>query len=90
MARRPSSSHVGPYDEATDLMGVLHDMIEPQQQQTALMRDDLLAVQQIIMVAMERAIAPREPKLGNISDFRRLQSATFVGTETVGCKAMVG
>ena len=46
MARRPSSSRVGPRDEATDLMGVLRDMIKSQQQQTALMRDGLLAVQQ--------------------------------------------
>ena len=30
---------------------------------------------------MERVAAPRELKLGNVSDFRRLQPATFVGTE---------
>ena len=30
---------------------------------------------------MERAVAPRKPKLGNVSDFRRLQPATFAGTE---------
>ena len=62
-------------------MGVLRDMIESHQQQTTLMRDGLIAVQQIVTVAMERAVAPREPKLGNVSDFRRLQPATFVGTE---------
>ena len=30
---------------------------------------------------MERVAAPRELKLGNVSDFRRLQPATFAGTE---------
>ena len=62
-------------------MGVLRDLIESHQQLMALMRDGLIAVQQIAMVAMERAVAPREPKFGNISDFRRLQRATFAGTE---------
>jgi len=69
MARHPSSSRVGPRDEATDLMGVLRDMIESHQQQTTLMRDGLIAVQQTATVAMERATAPQEPKLGNVSDF---------------------
>jgi len=45
MARRSSSFRVGPYDEATDVMGVLYDMIELQQQQTTFIRDSLLAVQ---------------------------------------------
>ena len=81
MTRRPSSSRVGPRDEVTDLMGVLRDMIESQQQQTTLMRDSLIAVHQTTTMAMERAIAPREPKLGNVSDFRRLQPATFAETE---------
>ena len=62
-------------------MGVLRDMIESHQQQTAFIRDGLIAVQKTTMVAMERAVAPREPKFGNISDFRRLQPATFAGTE---------
>ena len=45
------------------------------------MRDGLIMVQQTTMVAMEKAAAPREPKLENISDFRRLQPTTFAGTE---------
>jgi len=45
------------------------------------MRDGLLAVQQTATVVMERAVSPRDRKLGNISDFRRLQPATFAGTE---------
>ena len=81
MTRRPSSSRVGPRDEATHLKGVLHDMIESHQQQTAFMRDGLISVQQTTTVAMERAVAPREPKLGNVLDFKSLQLETFVGTE---------
>ena len=61
-------------------MGVLRNMIESQQQ-TTLIRDGLLAVQQTATVAMERAVAPREPKLENILDFRKLQPTTFVGNE---------
>ena len=74
MARRPSSFRVGPRDEVTDLMGMLHDMIESYQQQTTLLRDGQIAVQQTATVAMERAVA-------NVSDFRRLQPTTFAGTE---------
>ena len=45
------------------------------------MRDGLIAVQQTVTVTMERAVAPRKPKLGNVLDFRRLQPATFAGTK---------
>ena len=62
-------------------MGVLCGMIESQQQQMTLLRDGLKAAQQITTVAMERSAAPRGPKPRNISDFRRLQPATFTGTE---------
>ena len=41
----------------------------------------MLAAQQTATAAIERSTAPREPKPGNISDFRRLQPATFAGTE---------
>jgi len=44
-------------------------------------RDGLIVVQQTTTVAIERAAAPREPKLGNVSDFRRLQPTTFAETE---------
>jgi len=64
MARCPSSSRVGPRNEAIDLMGVVHDVMESQQQQMALMRDGLIVVQQTTTVAIERTAAPREPKLG--------------------------
>ena len=40
-----------------------------------------MVAQQTATVAMERSTAPRGPKPGNISDFRRLQLATFTGTE---------
>ena len=32
-------------------------------------------------MAIEKTVAPRKPKFGNVSDFRRLQPATFAGTE---------
>ena len=56
-------------------------MMESQQEQMALLRDGLLAAQKTATAAIERSTAPREPKPDNISDFRRLQPATFAGTE---------
>ena len=81
MAQRPPSSRIAARNEPTDLMGVFRGMMESQQEQTALLRDGLLAAQQTTTVAIEKSTAPREPKPGNISDFWRLQSATFAGTE---------
>ena len=81
MAQRPPSSRIAARNEATDLMGVLRGMMESQQEQTTLLRDELLAAQQTAMAAVERSTAPREPKPGNISDFRRLQPAIFAGTK---------
>jgi len=81
MAQRPPSSRIAARNETTDLMGVLCGMMESQQEQTALLRDGLLAAQQTATVAIERSITPREPKPRNISYFRRLQPATFAGTE---------
>jgi hypothetical protein len=57
-------------------------MMESQQQQTALLRDGLLAVQQTAVAAMERAAAPREVRPGSVSDFRHLKPAIFSGTGT--------
>ena len=45
------------------------------------MRDGLIAIQQLATVAIEKTVAPQEPKLGNVADFRRLQPATFAETE---------
>jgi len=45
MALRPPSSRIAARNEATDLMGVLRGMMESQQEQTALLRDGLLAAQ---------------------------------------------
>ena len=81
MARRPPSSRIVARNETTDLMGVLHGMMESQQEQTAFLRDGLVVVQQTATVAMEKATAPQEPRAGNISDFRRLQPTIFGGTE---------
>ena len=81
MAQRPPSSRIAARNEAIDLMGVLRDMMESQQEQTALLRDGLLTAQQTATAAIEKSTAPRESKPRNISDFRRLQPATFAGTE---------
>ena len=50
------------------MMRVLHGMIESQHQQTELLRQALLT-------------APREQRPGSVSDFRKLQPATFSGIE---------
>jgi len=81
MAQRPPSSCIATRNDATSLMGVLRGMMESQQEQTGLLRDRLLAAQQTATEAIEKSMAPQEPKPGNISYFRRLQSATFASTE---------
>jgi len=49
-------------------MRILQGMMESQQQQTVLLREGLLT-------------ALPEQRPGNVSDFRRLQSAAFSGNE---------
>ena len=71
MAQRPPSSRIAARNEATDLMGVLHGMMESQEEQTTLLRDGLLAAQQMAMAAIEKSTAPRELKHG-----LRLQEVT--------------
>ena len=50
------------------MIRILQGMMQSQQQQTELLRQGLL-------------VAPREQRPGNVSDFRRLQPAIFLGTE---------
>ena len=38
-----------------------------------------MAAQQTAATALERAVAPRETRPGNVTDFRRLQPAVFTG-----------
>ena len=57
----------GPTGENVDILRVIQTMMENQQQQTELLRQELTA--------------PKEQRPGNISDFRRLQPAIFTGEE---------
>jgi len=57
----------GPTGENADILRVIQTMVENQQQQTELFRQELAA--------------PKEQRPGNISDFRRLQPAIFTGGE---------
>ena len=50
------------------MIRILQGLMNSQQQQTELLRQGLLT-------------APREQRLGTVSDFRRLQPAEFLGTE---------
>ena len=81
MAQRLPFARIAAREDATDLIGVLRGLVESQQQQTTLLRDGLMAAQQTATEAMERSATPRGPKPENISDFRRLQPATFTGIE---------
>ena len=73
----------GPVPEMpTGVLGVLQGMMQQQQQQTALLREGILAAQQTAAIALERAVAPREARPGNVADFRRLLPRTFAGTGT--------
>ena len=64
----PGTSRDSSNKESDNMMRVLHGMMESQHQQTELLRQVLLT-------------APREQRPGNVSDFRRLQPATFLGTK---------
>ena len=64
----PGTSRDSSNGDGDNMMRVVHGMTESQHQQTELLRQALLA-------------APREQRLGNVSDFRKLQPATFSGTE---------
>ena len=57
----------GPTGENIDILRIIQTMMENQQQQTELFRQELAA--------------PKEQRPGNISDFRRLQPAIFTGGE---------
>ena len=83
----PSGSDVpppnGPVPEVpAGVLGVLQGMMEAQQQQTTLLREGLVAAQQTAATALERAVAPREARPGNVTDFCRLLPKTFSGTGT--------
>ena len=72
MERRTGRNHSGqssngPAGENADILRVIQTMMENQQQQTELLRQELAA--------------PKEQRPGNISDFRRLQPAIFTGEE---------
>ena len=64
----PSPSQDGPNGENANMMRILQGMMENQWQQRELLQQGLLAV-------------PREQKLGNILDFRRLQPVVFLRIE---------
>ena len=61
------SASNGPTGENVDILRVIQTMMENQQQQTELLRQELAA--------------PKEQRPGNVSDFRKLQPAIFTGSE---------
>ena len=61
-------SQNGPTGGNPDILRVIQGMVENQQRQTELLRQELIA-------------APQERRPGNVSDFRRLQPAIFTGEE---------
>ena len=75
-------------DDNVDMMRILMGMMEEQkdhratqQEQIALLRDGIIAAQQTATTAVDKAAAPKEPKVGNIADFRRLNPKEFSGNE---------
>ena len=52
-----------------------------QQKQTEILREGLLAAQQTAAAVIERATAPRGPRVGGITDFMRLNPRVFTGNE---------
>jgi len=72
MERRSGRNNIGqvpngPTGDNVDILRVIQTMMENQQQQTELLRQELAA--------------PKEQRPGNVSDFRRLQPAIFTGEE---------
>jgi len=64
----PDTSRDSSNGKSDNMMRVLHGMMESQHQQTEFLRQALLT-------------APKEQRPGNVSDFRRPQTATFSCTE---------
>ena len=62
-------------------MGTQEAWALEQQKQTEILRDGLLAAQQNAAAAIERAAAPRGPRVGGITDFIRLNPRVFMGNE---------
>ena len=63
----PGQASNGPAGENVEILRVIQTMMENQQQQTELLRQELAT--------------PKEQRPGNVSDFRRLQPAIFTGGE---------
>ena len=55
--------------------------MEFQLQQMAVLREGILMAQQTATAALERATAPREQRVGNVTDFRKLDPKMFSGNE---------
>ena len=52
-----------------------------QEEHAALIREGLLTVQKATTAAVEKEVAPREQRAGNITDFKRLNPKKFSGNE---------
>ena len=52
-----------------------------QQKHTEILWDGLLAAQQTAAGTIERAAAPRGPRVGGVTDFMRLNPGVFTGNE---------
>jgi len=55
--------------------------VDLQKEQTTLLKDGLLTAHQTATAAIDRAVAPRVQRAGNITDFKRLNPKEFSGTE---------
>lgn len=81
------SSCTGPDDAMTLLMmEVMKNMLESQKEQmeaqaeqNRLLREGFALAQEIARTAIEKTTAPKEQKVGTVSDFRRLAPKAFNG-----------
>ena len=54
--------------------------LEAQQKQNQMLRQGLLTAQQTSTMALEKAVAPKEPRTGSVANFKRLNPKEFTGT----------
>ena len=84
-----SDASNGPPEHDPDMMRVLMGMLEEQKKlreaqdrQMEMMKEGLLAAQNTATEAVNKAAAPKEQRVGNVLDFRRLNPKEFSGNET--------
>ena len=81
VGQAPNGPTGGVGGENADMLRIMQTMVENQQQQMQNQQQQMDHQQQQTELLRQELAAPKEPKPGNVSDFRRLQPTIFTGSE---------